>query len=566
MSRTSYWSVGVDVSSAPVSFLSSYAKHAQYDSNIVRRGCLEGTREGVLKDAYDWIEASSEEAEKAIQAAKVGRATSVEGPGHFLWISGLAGTGKTTIAYSLAEKYTKDDRLGANFFCSRSDAECSDPNNIFVTIVRQLCQFYAPYKEKVAAALGKNPDIATAGPLRQFRTLILEPLKELKGVFPVCVIIIDALDECRDGGVTSIILSILARHVQELAPFLFVVTSRPEPHITAVFERAHEESLKDATKPLILHNVHLNSVLDDIRRYLADGFGEIHKVFFIEEEWPCNQDLNKLTELSKGLFIFATTVLRFIRDTDYGDPKKQLQALLAASVSVMDDLYREVLALAYNNVDDLHETNPSLRRVLGAVTLAEEPLSALALAELLGMSEGDVRNSLAKLRSVLHIPERGSGDAIRFIHPTFPEFLLDTSVAKPEAFCIDPAEHHLTLFTRSLVAMEGLKRNIARIEKPATFRSEIPGLADIVKRCIPAHVEYTCRFWSTHLSRCASGDGAGKLGQDTCDLLNRFLTRQMLYWLEACSLLRVLDGALTMLETAERACRVSRVPDALKRR
>lgn len=453
-----------------MSFLSTYAKYAQYDSSIVRRGCLEGTREGILGDAYDWITKSSEMA-KAITRmdASAGSMAGADTSGHFLWITGFAGTGKTTIAYSLAEKCSKDDILGANFFCSRSDAECSDPSRIFVTIARQLCQFYSPYKEKVAAALKKNPDIGTAGPLRQFQTLILEPLKELKGVFPICVIIIDALDECRDGGVTSIILSILACHIRELTPFLFVVTSRPEPHIAAVFERAHKESLKDATKSLILHNVQLKSVLDDIRLYLADGFDKISQTFLVDAGWPCSQDLDKLAELSRGLFIFATTALRFIEDRFFGNPQNQLQTLLSSPVSLMHELYRTVLDAAFVTVLGVPVCNRQalLHQILGAITLAEEPLSTSGLAGLLCLTENDVRNALAGLRSVLHVPE-DPGEAVHFIHPTFLEFLLDHSAKKPEAFHIIPDKHHLTLFTQSLVAMSSLKRNVAGVAKPAS--------------------------------------------------------------------------------------------------
>lgn len=540
-----------------------YAKHAQYDSNIVRRGCLEGTRKGVLEDAYGWIAESSADAVKVLISA--GPSIVEEGSGHFLWISGLAGTGKTTIAYSLTEKCSKDNILGANFFCSRSDAECSDPNLIFITIARQLCQFYSPYKEKVAVALETNPDIATAGPLRQFQTLILEPLKELKGVFPVCVIVIDALDECRDGSITSIILGILARHIRELAPFLFVVTSRPEPHIAAVFERAHKESLKDVTKPLILHNVHLESVLDDIRVYLADSFDKISQAFFVDAGWPSSQDLDKLAELSQGLFIFATTALRFIEDRFFGNPQNQLRTLLSSSGSIMYELYCTVLDAAFGTVSNLStpvaNRRTSLHRILGAITLAEEPLSTLGLAGLLSLTENDIRNALLGLRSVLHVPE-GSDEVIRFIHPTFPEFLLDSSAKKPAVFCIVSDEHSFSLFAQSLTALDSLKRNIAEIEKPTTFRSEIPKLPDIVKKCIPAHIAYACRFWSTHLSRCASN----MLGQECHNLLDGFLTHRILHWFEACSLLRVLDGALAALETAQRTCQVCRVPRITEQR
>lgn len=528
-----------------MSFLSTYAKRAQYDSNIVRRGCLKGTRREVLTDANGWIRTS---------LLKAAATTAQRKSGHVLWINGLAGTGKTTVAFSITEKCGDEGILGANFFCSRSDAECSDVNSIFLTISRQLCQYHEPFKEKVTDALRKNPDIATAGPLRQFEKLILHPLRELEGLFPACVIIIDALDECHDESTKSIILDILARYMQELAPFLFIITSRPERHIAAVFEKAHGNSLKDATTSLTLH-VHVESVLDDIRHYLAEGFRDICAVLDVEDGWPSAQDINRLAELSQGLFIFATTALRFIGDKHFGNPKNQLRVLLTASVSIMRDLYLEVLKTAFNNISTLNSTNPTLRRVLGTLTLAEEPLSTQAIAGLLGLTDKDIRNTLAGLRSVLHVPE-SSDEIICFIHPTFPEFLLDASASgppKPEAFRVVPSEHHLAMLYGSLVAMDSLKRNIAGIESPTAFKSEIPRLFERVRDRIPAHVGYACRHWSAHLVHYKSGEPA----QACYPLLRRFLTSRMLCWLEACSLLRSLDSALEALETAQRACQVS---------
>ncbi len=56
------------------------------------------------------------------------------------WMNGMAGTGKTTIAYSFCEQLQEKGLLGANFFCSRSLAECSDVRNIIPTTARQLAR------------------------------------------------------------------------------------------------------------------------------------------------------------------------------------------------------------------------------------------------------------------------------------------------------------------------------------------------------------------------------------------------------------------------------------------
>jgi hypothetical protein len=65
------------------------------------------------------------------------------------WINGSAGTGKTTIAYTIAEDCRKHNILGASFFCSRDDAECKNPNVIFTTIAFHLGLFNPLFREEV---------------------------------------------------------------------------------------------------------------------------------------------------------------------------------------------------------------------------------------------------------------------------------------------------------------------------------------------------------------------------------------------------------------------------------
>ena len=86
-----------------------YAKMAPYNSNDVRRSCLEGTRVDFLRDIYTWISAACD------------RGAATPDGGIVLWINGLAGTGKTTVARSVAEWCDKRGVLGGSFFCSRSD-------------------------------------------------------------------------------------------------------------------------------------------------------------------------------------------------------------------------------------------------------------------------------------------------------------------------------------------------------------------------------------------------------------------------------------------------------------
>ena len=56
------------------------------------------------------------------------------------WLNGLAGTGKSTIAQTIAERAFAEGRLGASFFCSGAVEDRSDLQLIFPTLAFQLAQ------------------------------------------------------------------------------------------------------------------------------------------------------------------------------------------------------------------------------------------------------------------------------------------------------------------------------------------------------------------------------------------------------------------------------------------
>ena len=49
------------------------------------------------------------------------------------------------------------------------------------------------------------------------------------------VIVIDALDECKDEGPSSPILSVLGRFVEQMLKVKFFITGQPEPRIKTGF-------------------------------------------------------------------------------------------------------------------------------------------------------------------------------------------------------------------------------------------------------------------------------------------------------------------------------------------
>jgi hypothetical protein len=86
------------------------AQEAEYQHGSWK-GCLEGTRIAVLDQVELWTRDPSRPP--------------------IYWLNGLAGTGKSTIAQTIAERMFADRRLGGSFFCSRDSADRSNLQLIF---------------------------------------------------------------------------------------------------------------------------------------------------------------------------------------------------------------------------------------------------------------------------------------------------------------------------------------------------------------------------------------------------------------------------------------------------
>src|ERR1700743_389091 len=172
-----------------------------------------------------------------------------KGEQHIFWLNGLAGTGKSTIAQTFAETSFKDGKLGASFFCSRDFEDRSNLQMIFPTLAFQLACQYPPFRKELLEVLKQRPDVGHESLCSQMEKLLVGPLNAT-GI--PTLIIIDALDECKDKEPASAILSILSRYVDQIPDVKFFITGRPEPRIRSGFRL---ESLIPITEVLKLHEV-----------------------------------------------------------------------------------------------------------------------------------------------------------------------------------------------------------------------------------------------------------------------------------------------------------------------
>jgi hypothetical protein len=362
------------------------------------------------------------------------------------------------------------------------------------------------------------------------------------------LVILEALDECKDDRVISIILSSLSRHVTELSPLKFLITSRPEHNITTAFKPSTQ--LGPLARPLILHEIELGIVQEGIKHYLTSCLSEIREEYYLETSWPSASDTRALAVLSDGLFIFAATLVNFIQDRDYSSPADQLTSLLVNAPALahswaspyrrLDKLYTQVLNHAFPRITPA--LADWLKKVLGSIILLRDPLPSCGLEHLLNLRPTTVRQTLHHLHSVVMVPENDSR-GIRLLHPSFFDFMTDPTRCRNSDFVVNSVAQHSLLARSCLNTMMSLRQDICGIQNPCLLNSEVDDLPLRITKHIPPHVQYACRHWALHLTNASMSD-------DLLDLVKEFCSKYLLYWVEVCSLLGELRNALITLHDA----------------
>jgi ABC-type dipeptide/oligopeptide/nickel transport system ATPase component len=177
----------------------------------------------LLDDIWRWINEADAEKNKA----------------EIFLLAGVAGSGKSAIAHSVAQRSHKDGLLASSFFFNRDIPERRVPQRLFSTLAHDLATLTKGVEEHIGHSLAKDRSLASASQSRQFDELILKPFIRHHINRPI-VIVIDALDE----GCDSETIAILRDEVPKLpGTFRIFITTRAKDEImTDLLEMDHVQT------------------------------------------------------------------------------------------------------------------------------------------------------------------------------------------------------------------------------------------------------------------------------------------------------------------------------------
>ncbi|THV92927.1 WD40 repeat-like protein, partial [Aureobasidium pullulans] len=502
-------------------------KEATFDSYDERKNnqCLRGTRVDLLADIQNW---STSPQSKCI-----------------FWLNGIAGAGKSTISRSVAEQFNKTECLGANFFFKRGDGGRANAKKLFPTLARQLAHHVPGVLGRLLKLLEAEPDIPSKSLREQFEKLIHQPLVSVQEngagtQTPIYVIVIDALDECNDASDIRTILKliVLFNGLQKLKLRVFV-TSRPELPIRHEFQDMQD----NIHHVVILHEIPQHIIAHDIEAFFRSEFEELASTMRNNDrqDWPGDESICKLVNMAVPLFIFASTVCRFVKDPTR-NPVHQLQAILKQRHrnSKLDATYRPVLEQMClgRDKEDQGRWASDFRQVVGVIITVFEPLSIASLETLLQPDDFDIRLTLAALHSVLDVSE-SKERPVRLFHLSFHDYLVDPNQC-PRPFLINEPALHAQIAGMCVKLMSRhLRRDLCQLRKPGTTRNEIG--QQTLKKFLPAELRYACRYWIQHADQ-------GKNPIYDGDHIHNFLNQHMLHWLEALALMGDLAMSIEMFD------------------
>ena len=416
-----------------------------------RHGCLKGTRAALLDEIEQW---ANDESRLPI-----------------LWLSGLAGTGKSTIARTVAERCFANGTLGASFFFSGNTTlkNHNDPGIIFPTLTFQLAHKYPDFRSTLVPHLRSDPDIEYESLENQTEELLIKPFLSAN---VATVIVVDGLDECKDKNSSSAILSSLEGIVKQAPGVKFFITGRPEPQIKNRFRH-----LTDVTEVLTLHDAASDQTNNDIRVFLEHELSRLATQKGLSN-WPAAAHLDLLCDRAARLFTFAVATVKFLGNSPRMPNKRYLIIEGSKDKTIhegttdgvhgglsLDSLCTSIFhaSFACNSAED----NAIVRSIIAAA-LSSPPLPPSMIPEAVHTQTGksveikEVIEVLESIHSLLDLCE-DLNQPVRPFHKLLPDYLTDPKRCSDENFLIT-RNHVISTVpvrqTRMVIAIGGYARRV----------------------------------------------------------------------------------------------------------
>ncbi|KAJ2919894.1 hypothetical protein MD484_g617, partial [Candolleomyces efflorescens] len=386
-----------------------------------------------------------------------------------LCIYGPAGIGKSTLAAHLSDELRSSGRLAASIFLGAFPTDSCGPATIIKMIAHEIGSIHPGAISTIVEAMERCHGTSLETHLQHY---ILEPLQSLGSPRPF-VVIVDAMDEWKDSPAFLEALASLNPYGRVVK---FIVTDRLNPCIL------HAKGVENVT----IRTYALGPISNEvIKSYFRKSLATVP---WVEGRMAHPADVDKLTELSGGLPIWASTVIKLLSHRfDDSPPHEILEEIVESRRQVggsgneLGELYRAVLLRLFPTSD----SKKQFQRFMGAVVALQEPLSPSDFSAITGIPVhliSQIQFALSAIQT--RPPPPGSETMIHpasaLVHLSFLEYV--------QASTTDTSLAISTFDSHSLLGLKCLEQLV-----------QIPPSSSISR--LRGHQRYAVKYWLLHLSK-----------------------------------------------------------------
>ncbi|KAM6476127.1 hypothetical protein HDV62DRAFT_384573 [Trichoderma sp. SZMC 28011] len=482
---------------------------------------IEETKGNLLKDSYCWI----------LEHADF-RMWLNDPQCRLLWIKGDPGKGKTMLLCGIINELELKPYRLSYFFCQATETGLRSATavlrGLIYSLVIQQPSLLSHVREKYDRAgkqLFEDRNAWTALS-KIFKSILDDP--SLKDV----VLLIDALDECTEGLLG---LLHLIREISSISYAKWIVSSRNWPSIEVELGKF----MQSIRLCLELNEHSISAAVQNYVHYKVDLLAQKHGYNDIIRETI----EKKLVSRADNTFLWVALVCQGLNNYRSGRVLEKLESYPQG----LDSLYERMLDQIHKSFDD---RDASLcKQVLTIVSTVYRPVTLHELHSLIRCSE-EFTEDISSFTEIIRLC--GSflairNDTIYFVHQSAKEYLTTDKVWSTIS-ASSQSHIHYTIFSQSLQLMHNtLRRDIYCLGTPGYHVDQI----QLYNPDPLIAVRYSCVYWIDHLCD-------GNIGHNMKDalqvggLVDMFLRRHFLHWLEALSLLHCMsEGVLAILRLTD---------------
>ena len=440
--------------------------------------------------------------------------TSETGYPNILLLIGGAGTGKSTIATTVAETRRRSGHPVCHLFFIRGK---SDPSTVIRTISYNLAVSHPSIARSIDAEVKQGGELSSATLKSQFDIFLHKPLLSISPEIdhPI-LIVLDAFDECGTIQSRRALIDVLRDGIPSLrSTFRFLITGRPEEDI--LFWKS-----SPTVQSLLLDSQSDESICD-VNAYIEYELGRVKppSMLKVPSNSPWDEGIRIISQAANGLFIWASTAVKFVSESRLNRLKRLERLVNNPTLLNLNDLYIIVLKNAFQWDDD---ESSVFKDVFSLILFSKSPLSIQDITGILGLQEDTASELLSCLRSLVAY---GEGQPIKIHHTSFYDYLVSCE-NMPWHIDIEVQKRNIANICFDRMG-ELLRYDICGLEMSLKFNKDVPDLHKRIERNIPSFLKYICCNWSNHIRDVP-------YSLELCERLKSFAYHQLLFWFEVLSL------------------------------